>query len=258
MKERIKVAAVSYLNTKPLIHGFLQEPFNAEIDLNIHYPSIVAQQLIEGSVDIGLVPVAAIPQIPDAHIISDYCIGGVGKVASVCIFSEVPMEEIQEIYLDYQSRTSVRLAEILLREYWQKDIPLLPADVDYIRQVKGNKAGVIIGDRALQLLDKYPYIYDLSEYWEKHTGLPFVFAAWVSNKVLPYTFVEQFNQANELGFQHLDEVIKEHFITYYDLNKYYTRDISYRLDHLKKQGLCLFLSKLNPSFKLQFNDEFQN
>ena len=194
--------------------------------------------------DLALVPVAAIPTIKDATIISNYGIASNGNVVSVALFSEVPLARIKKVYLDYQSRTSVKLAQILLENYWKIKVELLPAHENYIEDIKTTTAGVIIGDRALKNLDKFKYNYDLSAAWKNHTGLDFVFAAWVANKKLPQQFVDMFNAANENGLNHLDIVIAQNPCSYYDLNTYFTKNIQFLLDENKKQGLELFLSKL--------------
>jgi chorismate dehydratase len=209
------------------------------------YPSKIAQMLIDDEVDIGLIPVAATLWLKEWYIDSDYCIGGDGPVASVCIFSEVPIEEIKKIYLDYQSRTSVNLAKILLKEYWKKDVAFVDATgEDFRKQIKGTTAGVVIGDRALQQRSQSKYIYDLSEAWKNHTGLPFVFAAWIANKKLPQEFISAFNEANALGLEKIGEVIGENEFAYFDLREYFTSCVSYPLDEEKKKGLELFLKKL--------------
>ena len=105
------MGAVSYLNTKPMLYGIVRSEVMNQIELTEDYPSNVAQQLREGSIDVALLPVAVMPTIPGARIVSDYGIAADGDVASVSIFSQVPMEEIETVYLDYQSRTSVRLAQ---------------------------------------------------------------------------------------------------------------------------------------------------
>lgn len=244
MDRKIKVSAVSYLNTKPLLYGITHHPVMQDVDLVLEYPALIAKHLREDTVDIGLVPVAAIPTIPNAQIVSDYGIGADGKVASVCIFSKAPITEIKRIYLDYQSRTSVRLAQVLLKHYWKQEVTLLEAPEDYIGRIEGSDAGVIIGDRALEQLPHFPYIYDLAEHWKIFTGLPFIFAAWVANKELPEAFCKQFNEANALGLQHLDEVIEENPYPVYDLHTYYKENIRYVLDEEKKKGLELFLEYL--------------
>lgn len=216
-----------------------------KIDLVEDYPASVAKMLIEDKIDVGLIPVAVIPRLPEAHIVTDFCIGCIGPVASVCIFSEVPMQKVEAVYLDYQSRTSVNLARVLLREYWKKDVKFIDAKgEEYRHEIKGTTAGVVIGDRALQQRMVSPFIYDLGEIWKQHTGLPFVFAAWIANKKLPEEFIREFNDANALGFQHLDKVIAENPYPFFDLDQYYKEYVSYELTQEKKKGLKLFLQKL--------------
>jgi chorismate dehydratase len=244
LDKRWRIGAVSYLNTRPLLLGIEQESFLKSIDLVKSYPANIAQDLLSGKIDIGLVPVAILPQLSDPHIISNYVIGANGAVASVALFSEVPIDEIKSIYLDYQSRTSVQLLKILLSQFWKKEVEFISATEGYIAQISGTKAGVIIGDRALENLSKYPYVYDLSLAWKQHTGLPFVFAAWVANQPIPAAFMAAFDTANGYGLAHLDEVIalipaQEQV---YDLHKYYTENISYVYDEEMKQGLAAFLN----------------
>ena len=248
MNRKIKVSAVSYLNTKPLLYGIERHGVLEQIELILEYPALIAQHLRDDTTDVGLVPVAAMPTIPNARIISDYGIGADKEVASVCIFSKVPMENIERIYLDYQSRTSVRLAQVLLKHYWKKDVELLQAPENYIDLIDGTTAGVIIGDRALQQLERFEFIYDLAENWRTFTGLPFIFAAWVANKDLPEDFISQFNEANASGLEHIDQVVEDNPFPDYDLQVYYRKNICYFLDEEKKKGLALFLEYLrDPS-----------
>ncbi len=236
---------MSYLNTKPLLYGIRGHEVMSRIELVEDYPARIAQMLIDDEVDIGLIPVAATTRLPEWHIVGDHCIGCDGAVASVCIFSEVPMEEIQTVLLDYQSRTSVNLARILLAEYWKKEVVLLDASgEDYRSQIGGNTAGVVIGDRALEQRRYSRYHYDLGEAWKDHTGLPFVFAAWIANKTLPAGFEQSFNEANRQGLHQIDAVVKENPFPAFDLHAYYTRCIQYELTAEKKRGMQLFLQKL--------------
>lgn len=244
LDRKIRVGAVSYLNTKPLLCGIENSPVIDKIDLKIDYPSRIAAMLLNDEIDIGLVPVAIIPQLKEYHINTDYCIGSDGAVASVCLFSEVPIGNIENILLDYQSRTSVQLAKILLKEYWKIDPVLTNTKEDFRDHIKGTTAGLVIGDRALEQRKISPYIYDLGEAWKNHTGLPFVFAAWVSNKKLNDDFVTAFNEANKNGIDNISALLKALHYDIFDLQKYYTQCISYHLNDEKRKGLDLFLKKL--------------
>ena len=248
MNKRWRIGAVSYLNTRPFLLGLEQQGFKDQIDLIKSYPAKIAQDLLEGQIDIGLVPVAIIPQLSHPQIVSKYVIGAYGNVASVALFSAVPMEQITTVYLDYQSRTSVQLLKILLAQFWKKEVSFLPATEGYIDQISGTTAGLIIGDRALNQLKNFSFVYDLGLAWKQHTGLPFVFAAWVANKPIPADFMAAFDAANEFGLNHLEEVISivPSNEQSYDLNKYYTENISYDYDEAKKQGLTAFLRLIKP------------
>lgn len=233
---------MSYLNTRPLIYGLRQEPLASAIELVEDHPANLADMLARGEIDLGLIPVAAIPLLPEYHIVGDYCIGTEGEVATVCLFSEVPLEKIERVYLDYQSRSSVALLKWLMKEYWGINPALVQAtDETYRNEIRGTTAGLVIGDRAFAQRKISTFIYDLSSEWKKITGLPFVFAAWISREPLPVQFVQQFNAANAMGLNHLDEITKAHPYELYDLDRYYRFHLSYPLDERKKEGMRLFL-----------------
>lgn len=229
------------MNTKPLLYGIEHSDVINEIDIILDYPSRLAKNLQDGTIDIALLPVAAMPGINGAHIVSDYGIAAHGNVVSVAIFSQAPMEDITTVYLDYQSRTSVRLAQLLLEKHWKKQVIFKPAAENFIDYINGTNAGVIIGDRALEQLHNFEYVYDLSAAWKSFTGLDFIFAAWVANKPLPEDFKARFNAANADGLRHLDKVIAANPFPYYDLHTYYTENIKFYLDNQKKEGLAKFL-----------------
>jgi len=239
---KIRVGIVNYLNTKPLIYGLERPPVSDQIKLIGDYPSRIAEMLLNNEIDIGLIPVAVIPQLSTSYIVGDYCIGTEGEIASVALFSEVPMHEIKKVYLDYQSRTSVELLKFLMKEYWGVSPELIHAeDENYRDKIKGTAAGLVIGDRALEQRKISTFIYDLGSEWKKITGLPFVFAAWVSTQKLPDDFVKLFNEANALGLKHIDEIVAATPFELFDLNKYYKLHLSYQLDAPKRNGMQRFL-----------------
>lgn len=247
MDRKIRVGAVSYLNTKPLIYGFEKGEMKDEVDLVVAYPAKIAIMLANDEIDVGLVPVAIIPKLKEHYIISDYCIGCDGEVGSVCLFSEVPLEKIENVLLDYQSMTSVELLKILIKQYWKIDPVFISTSEDHRKDIKGTTAGLVIGDRALEQRKISQYIYDLGSEWKKFTGLPFVFAAWISNKKLDASFIDAFNKANLSGLQQIDKVISENHYEIFDLKKYFISYINYSLNENAKKGLQLFLSNLRTS-----------
>jgi chorismate dehydratase len=242
-----KVSAVSYLNTLPFIYGLKTSELINSINLQLDYPAICADKLLNSEVDIALVPITVIPKLRHYHIISDYCIGSDGIVDTVCLYSDVPIEEIKSISLDYQSRTSVALLKILLKEYWQVKPELNNTELGFEDKIKGKHAALVIGDRAFELNTKHQYSYDLSAIWKEMTGLPFVFAVWVSNEKLPKDFIVAFNKALEIGLTDIDKAIALEGDNYSDCanpEDYLNHKISYLLDAKKQKGIALFLEKI--------------
>lgn len=243
--KKYKVTAVSYLNTKPFLYGIFQSAVQDKIELSLNIPSVCAAELESGAADLGLIPVAAIPELSTPHIISDYCIGAVGAVKTVCLFSNTPIEDVKKVYLDYHSKTSVALTKVLLKKYWKLQPVLTPSTEGYLDTLEEATAYLAIGDKTMGLESRFRYIYDLGEIWQDWTGLPFVFAAWVSNKTLPDDFIQEFNAALKTGLEHIQELIYILPTQYFefDLKEYFTKNISYTLDNAKRQGLERFLEE---------------
>jgi chorismate dehydratase len=244
--QKYQAVAVSYLNTKPLLYGIFHTGLDAVLDIQLEIPSVCAERLVSGSAQIGLVPVGALPSLPNAQIISDFCIGAEGAVRTVCIYSDVPIHEITHLHLDFHSRTSVLLAQVLLREYWQHQPIIIPADAAVPPIVKGRYAAVLIGDKTFGLESTYKYTYDLAEAWHKHTNLPFVFAVWVATEDLQADFLQRFNHALSVGISHIPQLCQliPSPNPQFSLEEYYTKYISYHLDAPKKAALDLFLQKI--------------
>jgi chorismate dehydratase len=211
------------------------------MELTVDYPAEVARKLLANEIDLGLVPVAILPELNDYYIDADYCIGANGPVGSVAVFSDVPLKQVETVMLDYQSRTSVALTRILFKYYWNLSPQFVPAKPGYQELIKNKVAGVVIGDRAFEQKKHSKFEFDLAEAWKQMTGLPFVFAAWVANKELPEEFIDAFNRANEYGITQLESVVAENPLISYDLMFYYTKNIAYKLDEPKRMGLKLFL-----------------
>lgn len=237
----IRVSAVSYTNTIPFIYGLQNHKIKKEIDLSLDFPAACAEKLIANKVDIGLIPVAAILELPEANIISDYCIGANGAVDSVFIFSNCPINEVKYIQLDPQSKSSNNLALVLLKNYWKTMPNLVYKAKEYGRSPHPYTAYVQIGDRTFGQINKHSYVYDLAAEWKNFTGLEFVFAAWVSNKKLDEDFLVQFNEALKQGlasrlkiFENL-EMRKD-----FNLINYLMHKIDYRLNDSKREALQLF------------------
>ncbi|WP_116106006.1 menaquinone biosynthetic enzyme MqnA/MqnD family protein [Lewinella sp. IMCC34191] len=245
VKKKARLVAVSYLNTKPLLYGLLRSSLSDRLQIDLAIPSECARRLASGEAEIGLVPVAVLPELDEYRIISDYCIGADGEVATVCIYGDVPLREMTHIYLDHHSRTSVMLARLLLEEYWEHHVTFLDAKDGYIDHINGTIGGLVIGDRTIGLDKRFRYVYDLGTAWKQHTGLPFVFAAWVTtNPDLSEEFIASFNTALREGLDHLPQLqlLLPSPAPDFDLTNYYTHHIDYRLDAGKRKALKRFLS----------------
>jgi len=246
----VVISAVTYLNTKPFVYGIENSGFLQNCRLELNIPSVCADKLLNDEVDIGLIPVAVIHRLKEYSILTDYCIGAVGAVRSVMLFSNVPLGQIEKCFLDYHSETSVLLAKILAGRYWKISPVWIEGKEGFEKNIKGDVAGIVIGDRALNLCGKFQYFYDLAEEWHRFTSLPFVFACWVANKPLPGDFIDAFGKAIEFGVQNKEKAVNAVGIMPNGLSAkdYVNNCISYELDAQKQKGMKLFLdyvSKLN-------------
>lgn len=239
---KIKISTISYLNTKPFIYGLENHSIFKEIELIFDVPSAGAEKLIDRSVDIGIVPVASISEIPNAEIVSDFCIGASEAVRTVVLRGDTPIKDLKRIYLDGDSRSSNLLCKVLANRFWKIDPEYVRCDISNITLGEG-EAAVLIGDKVFDYDNIFKYSCDLAEEWIKQTKTEFVFAAWIANRSLPEQFIVKFNEALKNGINSKIEVIdkfQEQFPSI-DLERYYTREISYILNSSKRKGLELFL-----------------
>lgn len=234
--KKITVSAVSYTNTLPFLKGIRNAEVMHDIDLYLDYPSECARKVIAGEADMGVIPVAALVDMEQYYIIGDFCIGSDGAVDSVFIFSEKPIQEVNTLRLDKQSRTSNGLARILLKHYWKKE-------VEIVGDEEQADAYVLIGDRTFGKKDSVAYAYDMGHYWKELTGLPFAYAIWVANKELPKSFTERFNAALADGVARTEEVVAD-LPAYpnFDFKKYLTESLDYSLDEGKREAINQYLT----------------
>lgn len=243
MKNTVKISCVSYSNTLPFRYGLENSDFikkNAVIFYD--NPAECALRLQNNKADIGLVPAGAIDLFPNYNIISDYCLAAQKSVKSVLLLSELDFSEIESVLLDYQSKTSIKMLQILAKKYWNMNWKYIDAVEDYENSISKSVAGLVIGDRALNLAHKYPFVIDIAEEWYNFSGMPAVFAVWLSNKELDQNIINQFNLAIKSGLDNLDRVIDTYQSDFPDFNleNYLKNCIDYKLDERKMQSLELF------------------
>jgi chorismate dehydratase len=241
MMFRGRVAAVSYLNTVPFIYG-MEHADDLRAALLLSPPSGCARAFSAGLADIALVPTGALPTLDDAHIITPFCIGASGRVRTVTLMSDEPLERIERVYLDPHSMTSALLVQVLCKHHFNIAPRFVSLD-DYAR-VDAPAAGdgfMLIGDKVFDYEGRLAHTWDLAEEWERMTGLPFVFAVWVAREGVPREAVEALEAALAYGTAHIREAIAHcgHSGKPYALD-YLTRNIDYRFDEAKHRALTLF------------------
>ena len=240
--DKVKISAVSYTNTQPFIYGLRHTDIINKIDLSLDIPADCAQKLIDNKADIGLIPVAAVINLPHWEIVSDYCIGADGPVNSVFIFSNCPINEVKALQLDPESRSSNNLARVLLKNYWKVSPQLITDAIDYTQSIDPNTAFIQIGDRTFGKTERYKYVYDLAGEWKTFTGLPFVFAAWVANKPIPAGFMQEFNRSLKVGLDNRATVIAAlPGRSDFDLEDYLMHKLDFNLTADKLKAFHLFI-----------------
>jgi len=239
----LKIVAVSYLNTLPFLYGIQNSRFTEPIDLETQVPSVCFDKVIKNQVDIGLVPVAAIPMISGYKIITDYCIGSNGAVDTVLLLSNKPINQINQIYLDNESKTSVELVKVLSKYYWK----INPEFLNNTRNIDSKESVLMIGDKTFVNRNNYSFIYDLAFEWKHYTSLPFVFACWVAKKSIGDNLINDFNSSLKKGVENIDDVVNHYkniIPDYVDAKKYYSESIDYKLNSSKIEAMNLFLNYL--------------
>ena len=224
----IKITAVEYLNTLPFVHGIKNSGYLENYLLELDIPSVCAEKMIAQKADIGLVPVVSLAKLENYQIITDYCIGAVKSVGSVLLLSDVPIENIKRVYLDYQSRTTNSLIKLLLVKYMDINVLWESGAIGFEEKIQGESAGIIIGDRAFEMVDTFTHSYDLASLWNQYTGLPFVFACWVEIGKLSQKVLNDCSKAIDWGVKHKYDVVKN-VKKGIKLENYFENCISYNL-----------------------------
>ena len=246
---RLRVSAISFLNTAPLMWDFDHGDRRREFEVAYTVPSACAEALRAGTADIGIIPVIAYATIPDLVVIPEVAIAAKRAVRSILLISKKPIEEVQTIAADTSSRTSVALLRILLRKWHGGGRTFLPMEPKLDKMLKQADAALIIGDPALTV-DRGKYIcYDLSEEWQTRTGKPFVFAFWAVRAAAlagqdPAHVARVFQESRSHGLEHVAELAREWAprvgISEDAVRIYLTENIDYALDAANLSGLNLF------------------
>jgi chorismate dehydratase len=201
--DKLRIGAVEYLNTKPLVFGLAEIAPQAEVVFDL--PSRLADRLAADELDVALIPSIEFFQEPAYRIVSDACIACRGPVMSVKLFSRVPAERIRTLALDEGSRTSAALVQILLKGRFKATPRLESLPIGATLGDTPSDAVLLIGDRAIHSPPgQFAEVWDLGDEWVRWAGLPFVFAMWVARSGRELNGIEQaLGEARDAGVANL-------------------------------------------------------
>ncbi len=277
---RLRISAISYLNTAPLMWDFEHggtdplaenaKGWGTQFEISYTLPSACARSLADGTADIGIIPAAAYTEIPGLQVLPEVAIASRRAVRSILLVSNVPMEKVRTVALDTSSMTSVALTKVLF-EKWLGGGRTFTAMAPNVEQMLAeHDAGLLIGDPALKIDRKRYHTVDLAEEWIRHTGKPFVFAFWAvradalkeASPALDLAAVFQKSRDRGLEAANLNQIAREWAprlgMSETDVRNYLTQNIHYQLDAGCLEGLQLFyryaaeVGALPPAPELQF------
>jgi chorismate dehydratase len=252
----LRISAISYLNTAPLMWDFEHSEAGSEFEISYTLPSACARALEAGTADIGIIPAAAYAQPPGLVVLPGVAIASRRPVRSILLVSKVPVEEIRTVALDTSSLTSVALTKILFEKWLGGGRTYTSMAPNLEEMLAQHDAGLLIGDPALQIDRSRYHTLDLAEEWIRHTGKPFVFAFWAvrqqalrgdaSREPASQDLAAIFQQSRDHGLEpaNLDHIAREWCprlgLKESDVRSYLTENIYYHLDPACLEGLQLF------------------
>lgn len=245
----LRIALVEYINTRPFLDGLEKHFSPGEVELLTMPPAACGIALKEDRCDVALIPVGSIPELSQLEILPNYCIGAEGEVASVFIFAQKPLDQCKRLILDTHSRSSNGLARVLLENHWKFNPDLvMPTERDF-SLIKGETAGVVIGDQAIRMREQFAHVYDLSLAWQEMTGLPFTFAVWAAKAGrMDNHWRFRLNEAFQCGVNQAAESAAK-WATHFDMDlafahQYLTSFIDFQFTCPKHTALNLYLKYL--------------
>jgi chorismate dehydratase len=249
---RLRVSAISYLNTAPLMWDFEHGDAGKDFEISYTLPSLCAKALKDGTADIGIIPAAAYASIPDLVILPGVAIASRQAVRSILLVSKVPLEQIKSVALDASSLTSVALIKVLFAKWWNASPGFHAMEPNLDAMLATHDAALVIGDPALKI-DRSRYLtWDLAEEWIRWTGKPFVFAFWAVRRAALYEnapsldLAAVFQQSRDHGLAaaSVDQIAREWSpklsLAEESIRSYLTYNIYYYLDPTCMEGSRLF------------------
>jgi chorismate dehydratase len=249
---RLRISAISYLNTAPLMWDFEHGQAGREFEISYTVPSLCAKALAEGTADIGIIPAAAYAQIAGLQVLPDVAIASRRAVRSILLVSQIPVELVRTVALDTSSMTSVALTKILFEKWLGGGRTFTSMEPDVEKMLNECDAGLLIGDPALQVDRQKYHTVDLAEEWIRYTGKPFVFAFWAvrgealreADPAIDIPAVFRESRDRGLKAESIDEISRQWGprvgLSELEVCKYLTESIHYYLDPGCLEGLELF------------------
>ena len=257
--ERLRVAAIRFLNPAPLMWDFEHGPLNEQLanrySIRWMLPAECADALAGGSADIGLVPIASLATIPALRILPGCTIASKGKVRSLLLIrrADRPLSILRTVAADTASRTTVAYARILFQKWGNTDVVFHPMAADLDAMLERADGAIVIGDPALLALEEQAarvertgeelVYHDLAEEWQTLTGLAFVSAVWaVSTRCAgDERIAEDLVRSRDHGLANIDALVAEWAeklpFSKAMIRSYLTKNIHYVLDEECAEGI---------------------
>jgi chorismate dehydratase len=268
---KLRISIVQYLNTAPLVWGFTNGPLRGKYELSFTVPSLCAEALRSGAVDIAIIPAIEYQRMDDLVILPDMAIASQNQVRSLLIISKVPIEAARSIALDSSSRSTQALTKILCDQRWKIAPEFFEMPPEAGAMLQRADAALLIGDPALRLSIEIAasakrgasgeqvctassagisdaetlHVYDVVEEWRKMTSLPAVLAVWAArSEVVNAGVVEDFQASRDFGLKNVDEIsqqaAKELNLPAGELQRYLTENIDFTLSEENLRGLTVY------------------
>jgi chorismate dehydratase len=267
---KIRVSIVEFLNTAPLVWSFTNGPLQGRYDLSFTVPSLCAEALRAGRVDVAIIPAVEYQRIDGLVVLPEMAIAAKGEVRSILVLAKKPIESARHIALDTNSRSSVALTRLLCQGLWGIAPKFVDAPPNAASMLAEADAALLIGDPALRvrlkvdaLAAKQPagagccggdaseqpvpgvdalFVYDVAEQWQKMTGKPCVLALWAGRRdVVTPEVVADFQSSREYGLSHIGEIAEDAALNLEMppryLESYLRENIDFSLDDQNLDGL---------------------
>jgi chorismate dehydratase len=247
----VRVSAISFLNTVPLMRGYRRDVETVERGMEVWFttPSECADQLRTGVADVGLIPAIEYQRIPDLSIVGDCAIATKGPVRSILLLSRKPLESVRTVAADTSSRTSVALTQILFqRRFGGATVQMVPHRPSPAAMLQKCDAALVIGDPALHYAKaELPGVtaLDLGAEWVSLTGKPFVFAFWAARREFATPKLAATLQSwRDHGLAEMSQIVTEEaqgrYLSEEIVRTYLTENIHFTLDPDCLEGLRLY------------------